>query len=51
MEIKHILKDGRVLRDIKGLKVPINEDTMPFYMSIIAYVKDNNKNTLHDKTA
>lgn len=50
VKVTHILNDGRVLENIKGYKVPMNEDTMPFYTSIATYVKNKSKKTSKEET-
>lgn len=50
-KITHILKNGEVRDSMEGYIVPVNEDTMPFYMSIVSYAKNKNKKIKQDETA
>lgn len=51
VKVTHILSDGTVVDSMKGHIVPMNEDTMPFYMSIATYARNKKKNTKPKETA
>lgn len=40
--VEHIMADGTIRKDIKGLVVPVNESTYPLYVMIARMGKKNN---------
>ena len=40
--VEHIMADGTIRKDIKGLVVPVNESTYPLYVMIGRMGRKNN---------
>ncbi|CVI72377.1 hypothetical protein NDGK_02543 [Clostridiales bacterium CHKCI001] len=47
--VEHIMADGTIRKDIKGLVVPVNESTYPLYVMIARMGKKNNTKKVEEQ--